>query len=201
MITFLRGILQDNLSSQITIDVNGVGYEVNVPLSDLDRLGRPGDTITVLTHLHIREQDHTLFGFCTTDERDLFRLLINRVSGVGPKVAMAVLSGMTVGDFKAAVVNEDVNTLSKIKGLGKKTAERIVLELKDKVGVAAAWEAASAVHEPSPEQAKQTDAILALISLGYKQGEAAKAVAAVAKSRGDDTAVEELVRESLRQLQ
>lgn len=201
MITFLRGILQDNLSSQITIDVNGVGYEVNVPLSNLERLGQPGETITILTHLHIREQDHTLFGFCTSDERDLFRLLINRVSGVGPKVAMAILSGMEVRDFKAAVVNGDIPTLSKIKGLGKKTAERVVLELKDKVGVAAAWEAASDGHAPSPEQAKQTDAILALISLGYKQGEAAKAVAQVAKSRDGEFAVEELVRESLRQLQ
>ncbi|MEM1294516.1 MAG: Holliday junction branch migration protein RuvA [Verrucomicrobiota bacterium] len=201
MITFLRGILQDNLSSQITIDVNGVGYEVNVPLSNLERLGQPGETITILTHLHIREQDHTLFGFSTPDERDLFRLLINRVSGVGPKVAMAILSGMEVRDFKAAVVNGDIPTLSKIKGLGKKTAERVVLELKDKVGVAAAWEAASGAHTPSPEQAKQTDAILALISLGYKQGEAAKAVANVAKSRDGDLAVEELVRESLRELQ
>ncbi len=201
MITFLRGILQDNLSSQITIDVNGVGYEVNVPLSNLDRLGRPGDTVTVLTHLSIRETEHTLFGFSTSDERDLFRLLINRVSGVGPKVAMAVLSGMEVRDFKAAVVNADIPTLSKIKGLGKKTAERIVLELKDKVGVAAAWEAASGAHTPSPAQAKQTDAILALIALGYKQLEAAKAVTAVSKGREDEIQVEELVRESLRQLQ
>ena len=201
MITFLRGILQDNLSSQITIDVNGVGYEVIVPLSSLGKLGNRGDTITILTHLHIREQDHTLFGFMTSDERDLFRLLINRVSGVGPKVAMAVLSGTTVNDFKAAVVNADLTAISKIKGLGKKTAERIVLELKDKVGVAAAWEAASASIAPSEEQRRKTDAILALISLGYKQGEALKAVDVVAKAKGAETPVEELVRESLRSLQ
>ena len=104
MITFLRGVLQDNLSSQITIDVNGVGYEVIVPLSGIDRLGKPGETITVLTHHHVREQEQTLFGFATAEERDVFRLLINRVSGVGPKVAMAVLSGMAVADFKSAVV-------------------------------------------------------------------------------------------------
>lgn len=200
MITFLRGVLQDNLSGQITVDVNGVGYEVHVTLATLDRIGAPGETITILTHHHIREQEQTLYGFPTPEERDLFRLLINRVSGVGPKVAMAVLGGMPVDEFKAAVVSGDLLAISKIKGLGKKTAERIVLELKDKVGVTAAWEAASAAVKPSPEQAKQNDAVLALISLGYKQGEAAKAVTAAAKADAD-LPVEDLVRAALRRLQ
>ena len=200
MITFLRGVLQDNLSGQITVDVNGVGYEVIVTLATLDRIGAPGETITILTHHHIREQEQTLYGFLTPDERDLFRLLINRVSGVGPKVAMAVMGGMPVDEFKAAVVSSDLLSISKIKGLGKKTAERIVLELKDKVGVTAAWEAASAAVKPSPEQAKQNDAVLALISLGFKQGEAAKAVTAAAKGK-EDLPVEDLVRAALRQLQ
>ena len=130
----------------------------------------------ILTHLHVREDAHILYGFMTAAERDLFRLLVNHVSGIGPKLALAVLSGMSVNHFKTAVVNFDVVSLSKISGLGKKTAERIVLELKDKVGVAAAWEAASATHAPTPEQEQANEAVLALIALGYKQVEAHKTV-------------------------
>lgn len=201
MITFLRGILVDNLSSQVTLDVNGVGYEVIVPLSTLERLGKVGDTLLILTHDHVREQEHTLYGFRTAEERDLFRLLIDRVTGVGPKLAMSVLGGMPVPEFKSAVVRGDTKAISRIKGVGTKTAERMVLELKDKIGVAAAWEAASASLKPSPSQARQTDAILALISLGYKQAEAAKAVSAVVREQGEEIAVEDLVRGSLRALQ
>src|SRR5207245_9524569 len=100
-----------------------------------------GQPTPMMAHLHVREDAHVLYGFMTAAERDLFRLLVNNVSGIGPKLALAVLSGMSVSIFKAAVVNSDVASLSKISGLGKKTAERIVLELKDKLGVAAAWEA------------------------------------------------------------
>jgi Holliday junction DNA helicase RuvA len=201
MITFLRGILQDNLSSQIAVDVNGVGYEVIVPLSTLDRLGPSGQSIFLLTHLHIREQEHTLYGFLTHEERDLFRLLINRVSGVGPKLALSVLGGMSVPAFKTAVVQGDLTLLSKIKGVGRKTAERVVLELKDKVGVAEAWKAASSALKPTEDQRRQTDAVLALISLGYKQSEAAKAVTDCVNILGAGSTVEELVRKSLGQLQ
>ncbi|MEO0447628.1 MAG: Holliday junction branch migration protein RuvA [Verrucomicrobiota bacterium] len=200
MITFLRGKLVDNLSSRITLDVNGVGYEVIMPLSSLEGLGKVGDEVEILTHFHVREQEQTLFGFGTPDERDLFRLLIDRVSGVGPKVALSILGGLPVQSFKEAVVEGDIDGLSRIKGLGKKTAERIVLELKDKVGVAAAWEAARAARQPTEEESRQTDAILALISLGYKQGEAAKAVKQAAKEE-EGSAVEGLVRLSLALLQ
>jgi Holliday junction DNA helicase RuvA len=201
MITFLRGILQDNLSSQIAIDVQGVGYEVIVPLSTLDRLGPAGQPVFLLTHLHIREQEHVLYGFLTPEERDLFRLLINRVSGVGPKVALSILGGMTVGAFQTAVVHGDLALLSKVKGVGRKTAERIILELKDKVGVAEAWKAAASPQKPTEEQARQTDAVLALIALGYKQGEAAKAVTDCAAKLGPGATVEDLVRKSLAVLQ
>src|ERR687893_68894 len=166
MITFLAGKLVAALPTQAVIDVSGVGYEVLIPLSSYDRLPAVGQAVHVLTHLHVREDAHILFGFMTVAERDLFRLLVNNVSGIGPKLALAVLSGMSVSNFKGAVVNGDVALLSKISGLGKKTAERIVLELKDKVGVAAAWEAASASHAPSPEQEQANEAVLALIALG-----------------------------------
>jgi len=169
MITFLHGRLTNALPTQAIVEVGGVGYEVFIPLSSYDKLPAPGEMVRILTHLHVREDAHILYGFMTAAERDLFRLLVNHVSGIGPKLALAVLSGMSVSNFKSAVVNSDVASLSKISGLGKKTAERIVLELKDKLGVAAAWEVASGAHAPTPEQEQANEAVLALIALGYKQ--------------------------------
>src|SRR3981189_3579542 len=164
MIPFLDGKLVNALPTQAVIDVNGVGYEVFIPLSSYDKLPSPGQPVRILTHLHVREDAQILYGFMTAAERDLFRLLVNHVSGIGPKLALAVLSGMSVNHFKAAVVNADVAALSKISGLGKKTAERIVLELKDKVGVTAAWEAASAAHAPTAEQERANEAVPALLA-------------------------------------
>jgi Holliday junction DNA helicase RuvA len=132
-------------------------------------------------------------------ERDLFRLLVNNVSGIGPKLALAVLSGMSVNNFKAAVVNSDVAALAKISGLGKKTTERIVLELKDKLGVAAAWEAASATHAPTPEQERANEAVLALIALGYKQIDAHKTVREL-QQRGEAKSAEDLLKLALKKI-
>ena len=172
MITYLDGCLAELLPGRLTIDVGGLGYEVLVPLSTSDTMPPIGERVRLLTHLHVREQEHTLFGFATNDERDLFRLLITRVSGIGPKLGLAVLSGMSVEQFKNAVIQADTPILSKISGLGKKTAERIILELKDKVGVTAVWTAAK--EEAHGEKGIINDAVLALISLGYKQSEAIK---------------------------
>ena len=200
VITFLRGRLTQALPTQATIEVNGVGYEVFIPLSSYDELPIIGQSIEMLTHLHVREDAHILYGFMTAPERDLFRLLVNHVSGIGPKLALAVLSGMSVNNFKSAVVNNDIASLSKISGLGKKTAERIVLELKDKVGVAAAWEAASATHAPTPEQEQANEAVLALIALGYKQVDAHKAVRDLQKKEAAGKTAEELVKLALKRL-
>src|SRR6266403_6255139 len=198
MITFLDGRLVGALPTQATVDVNGVGYEVFIPLSSYDKLPAVGQSIRILTHLAVREDAHVLYGFMTAPERDLFRLLVNNVSGIGPKLALAVLSGMSVNTFKAAVVNSDVALLSKISGLGKKTAERIVLELKDKLGVAAAWEAASAMHAPTPEQEQVNEAVLALIALGYKQFDAHKLVRDLQEREGAGKSAEELVKLALK---
>jgi holliday junction DNA helicase RuvA len=181
------------------VGVQGVGYHVNIPLSSYDRLPPTGQGIKILTHLAIREDAHVLYGFMSSAERDLFRLLVNNVSGIGPKTALDVLSGMSVSNFKAAVVNGDAGLLAKIKGIGKKTAERIIVELKDKVGVAAAWEAASAAHAPSPEETQINDAVLALIALGYKQVDAHKAVKQVWERSGPMKS-EDLVRGALKLL-
>lgn len=199
MITYLDGVLREVLPTQVVVEVRGVGYEVLIPLSSYDRLPQPGQPVRLLTHLQVREDAHILFGFASPEERDLFRLLVNRVSGVGPKLALAVLSGMDVMRFKAAVVDSDIASIAKISGLGKKTAERIVLELKDKLGVAAAWEAASADKAPSPEARAANDAVLALIALGYKQVDAAKSVREVALKH-KEAGTEELVRLALKGL-
>src|SRR3954451_9086299 len=199
MITFLAGKLAAALPTQAIIDVNGVGYEVLIPLSSYDRLPAAGQPVQILTHLVVREDAHLLFGFMSSAERDLFRLLVNNVSGIGPKLEVAVLSGMSVGNFKSAVVNNDVASLSKISGLGKKTAERIVLELKDKLGVAAAWEAASATHAPTSEQKDANEAVLALIALGYKQVDAHKAVHDL-QQKGEAKSAEELVKLVLKKM-
>jgi Holliday junction DNA helicase RuvA len=199
MITFLDGKLITALPTQAIVDVGGVGYEVFIPLSSYDKLPAAGQGIRILTHLHVREDAQILYGFMTVAERDLFRLLVNNVSGIGPKLALAVLSGMSVNNFKTAVVNSDVASLSKISGLGKKTAERIVLELKDKLGVAAAWEAASAVHAPTPEQEQANEAVLALIALGYKQIDAHKTVREL-QEKGEAKPAEELVKLALKRM-
>jgi holliday junction DNA helicase RuvA len=199
MITFLDGKLTNALPTQAIVDVNGVGYEVFIPLSSYDKLPVVGQPIRILTHLHVREDAHILYGFMTAAERDLFRLLVNNVSGIGPKLALAVLSGMSVTNFKGAVVSSDVTALSKISGVGKKTAERMVLELKDKVGVAVAWEAASAEHAPTPELERANEAVLALIALGYKQVEAHRVVRELQQKEADKSA-EDLVKFALKQM-
>ena len=200
MITFLNGRLTSALPTQAIIDVGGVGYEVLIPLSSYDKLPAPGQPVHILTHLHVREDAHVLYGFMTAAERDLFRLLVNHVSGIGPKLSLAVLSGMTVSNFKSAVVNADIASLSKISGLGKKTAERIVLELKDKLGVVAAWEAASAAHAPTAEQSQANEAVLALIALGYKQVDAHKVVRESQEKERDIKTAEELVKVALKRM-
>jgi holliday junction DNA helicase RuvA len=199
MITHLSGTLVESLPTQIVVDVGGVGYHVLIPLSSYDRLPAAGSQLKILTHLAVREDAHVLYGFTSAAERDLFRLLVNHVSGIGPKTALDVLSGTSVTSFKAAVVAGDIAALSRIKGIGKKTAERIVVELKDKVGIAAAWEAASAGHAPSAEDVKVNDAVLALIALGYKQVDAHKAVKSVT-TKQPGASVEELVTAGLKLL-
>ncbi len=201
MITFLEGTLVESFPTHAVLNVHGVGYHVCIPLSSYDRLPVPGSRVTLLTHLHIREDAHILYGFARTEERDLFRLLIHHVSGIGPKTALDILSGISVSSFKAAVVSGDAKLLSQVKGVGKKTAERILLELKDKVGIAAAWEVASGGQVPSKEEQGANDAVLALMALGYKQVDAHKAVKACLEAHpGQALATDELVRDALKRL-
>lgn len=198
MITFLSGKLVEALPTQVTVAVHGVGYELLIPLSSFDKLPGPGEDVHLLTHLAVREDAHVLYGFMTPQERDLFRLLINTVSGVGPKLALNVLSGMSVVALRGAVASGDVKALSQISGVGRKTAERMVVELRDKIGAAGAWEASSARRALSDTDQKLNDAVLALMALGFKQVEAHDAARGAQAVLGAEAAVEDLVRASLK---
>ena len=197
MIARLRGKIIEAYPNRLVVDCHGVGYLVNIPISTFDHLNpSEGMEVDLRTHLQVRETAHNLYGFATEEERDLFLMLIERVSGIGPAIAMAVLSGMQVAQFKSCVINGDAAMISKVKGLGKKTAERIVLELKDKVGVTDTWQDAAAGTVSAPA----ADAELALIALGYKQADARKAVRAMLDADANSNA-EELIRGALRKLQ
>jgi len=198
MISFLHGKLVEALPTQVTVDLHGLGYEVLIPLSSYDKLPQPGQEVRLLTHLVVREDAHVLYGFMSASERELFRLLINTVSGIGPKIALNILSGISVTAFRGAVSEGDVKMLSQISGVGRKTAERIIVELKDKIGAAGAWEAMSAQRALSPQDQKINDAVLALIALGFKQVEAHDTVRKAQASLGPQAGVEDLVRACLK---
>jgi holliday junction DNA helicase RuvA len=198
VITFLHGKLVEALPTQVTVDVNGVGYDVLIPLSSFDKLPQPGQPLKILTHLAIREDAHVLYGFMTAAERDMFRLLINTVSGIGPKIALNILSGVNITSLRSAVANGDVKALSAISGVGKKTAERIVVELKDKIGKSATYEGAGVAPAISGDEQKLNDAVLALMALGFKQPDAHESVRAAQAMLGPQATIEELVRASLK---
>lgn len=197
MIAFLNGVLIEALPTKVVIDVNGVGYEVLIPLSSFEKLPQPGGELTLLTHLAIRDDAHILYGFSTETERDLFRQLIRHVTGIGPKIALNVLSGTTPASFRAAVSNGDVNALSGISGVGKKTAERIVVELKDKLGDPELGEL-NGVNSASIEDQKVADAVAALEALGSKPKDAKEAIRMAITMLGPDKPVDELVRAALK---
>jgi holliday junction DNA helicase RuvA len=180
------------------MDVNGVGYEALIPLSSFDKLPPPGQPVKLLTQLVIREDAHTLYGFMTAAERDLFRLLVNSVSGIGPKTALNILSGMNVVAFRGAVAGGDVKSLSQISGVGKKPPSASSSNCATKSARRARWEAASARHALSPDDQKINDAVLALMALGFKQAEAHDAVRAAQTMLGAKATVEELVRACLK---
>jgi len=197
MITFLKGKLTDALPTQVVIDVNGIGYEVLIPLSSFEKLPELGQAVTLKTQLVVREDSQTLYGFATNDERELFRM-IQGVSGIGPRLALNVLSGMDVVSFKGAIGTGDVKRLSSINGIGKKTAERMVLELKDKLGLVSGAAAAPLGQALAAHDKPIADAAAALEALGTKPAEALKAAQAARAMLGPQASVEELVRAALK---
>ena len=197
MISFLHGTLVESLPTQVIIEVGGIGYEVFISLHTFEKLPLPPAQVKLLTYQQIKEDAHVLYGFFSPEERDLFKLLVAHVSGVGPKSALTILSATTPTQFKGAVVANDLVGLSKIKGIGKKTAERLIVELRDKVGASAAWEAASARNSQSPAEQQVTDAVLALVALGYKQLDAIKVLKGI-QEKNPQAVTEDLIREALK---
>jgi Holliday junction DNA helicase RuvA len=198
VITFVEGVLEEKQPTHVVLNANGIGYEVIIPLSSYDRLPGVSERCRVLTYDHVREDSHQLFGFMTEGERRMFVLLMT-VSGIGPKLALTALSGMSVRELKVAIADGDVKRLSSISGIGKKTAERMVVELRDKLGAGEVLEASAGAKALSESDVKLRDAILALISLGYKRAEAQEMVTKVvnAGGAGGQDTVEDLVRKAL----
>ena len=190
MIGRLSGTLVEKNPPQILLDVQGVAYEVDVPMSTFYNLPATGGTVTLFTHMVVREDAHLLFGFATESERRAFRQL-NKVNGIGARTALAVLSGLSVAELAQTVTLQESGRLTRIPGIGKKTAERILLELKDKLGVDLT--AAVGVHRVPPPSA---DVLHALLALGYSDKEATAAVRALP----DDVALADGIRAALKAL-
>ena len=197
MIAYLHGQLAEAAPTHVVVDCHGVGYSVFIPLSSYDKLPPRGGDVKLLTHHHVIAQDGTqqLYGFVTAEEREMFLLLIS-ISGIGPKLAINILSSTSISALRNAIASGDTATLSTLRGIGKKTAERLIVELKDKVGGAAAF--ATKGRAATPEEQRLSDAILALVSLGYKQVDAHRIVLAAADKSGPKASVEELVGTALR---
>ena len=199
MIGFLRGRVIDKHPDRLIIDVQGVGYEVHVPLSTYYNVGEPGDEVSLRVHTHVREDALLLYAFLTSLEQQVFERLIS-VSGIGPKLALAVLSGIEAGDLIGAVQRADVARLTRVPGIGRKTAERIVLELKDRLAQLAVA-TMPGVTAASPLDRLQDDLISALLNLGYHRPLAEKAVDTTLKSQSEasfETALKHALRELMR---
>ena len=184
MIALLRGTLVDKNPSRLIVDAGGVGYDVQVPLSTFYGLGEPGTPVTLRIHTHVREDAIALFGFATPLELTLFERLI-AINGIGPKLALAVLSGIEPAEFIRAIRGQDVARLTAIPGIGKKTAERIGLELKDRLPAALSGSGAESAAATRPEDQLREDLLSALVNLGYQRPVAEKAIdATVPRSNG-----------------
>lgn len=180
MIAYLKGKLLVKTANQIVLDINGVGYEVNIPLSTYYDLGDVGSDVTLNVHTHVREDALTLFGFRTALEKELF-LRLTSVSGVGPKVALALLSGLSAEELVRAIVSGNLIQLTGIPGVGKKTAERLVLELRDKLKTLSVAEVGATEGALTGEVAVKADVVSALVNLGWQQALAEKAVTSTLK--------------------
>ncbi|MFT4544368.1 MAG: Holliday junction DNA helicase RuvA [Polaribacter sp.] len=191
MITHLHGVLEEKTPASAVIDCGGIGYVLSISLNTYAQLPDKG-TCRLFTHLAIRDDAHVLFGFFSKDERELFRSLIS-VSGVGGNTALAVLSGLDPSGVKTTIINGDVATLKSIKGVGPKTAERIIVDLRDKMGKMDVGELALGL----PQNKQKEEALTALVTLGFAKNAAEKSIDKVLKKHGNDLGVEEIVKHAL----
>jgi Holliday junction DNA helicase RuvA len=197
LIAYLEGKLIEKNPTHLILEVNGIGYSVNIPVSSYAGVGEVGQTVKILTYQYVREDELKLYGFASRHERGLFELLIS-VNGVGPRVALGILSSIPVDDFQRSVLAEDLDVLTHISGVGKKTAQRLILELKEKLGkldlgVEKGMEIGERMGAPVEEEA-----VLALVSLGYNKLDARKAVQKVRSESEESLPVEELIKRALK---
>jgi Holliday junction DNA helicase RuvA len=195
MIDQIKGKLIVKKPTYIVVDISGVGFRISIPLSSYQSFSDPGEEITVLTHLHVREDVLQLFGFATEQERNLFQLLIS-VSGIGPKVAQGILSGISTSDFRRAILQKDLVVLTAAPGVGKKTAERLILELREKMGDEKLREESQL---SSAGDSLMEETLLALVSLGYRHPQAQKAVQKIFRENRELT-IETALRLALREI-
>lgn len=199
MITSIQGLLTEATPLHAIVELNGFGYEVNIPVTTAERLPVPGVTVKLHTHVIYREDAQTLYGFATPQERDFFRLMIENVTGVGPKSALTIMSKLSLSSLENAIRAGDVGTLAKCQGIGKKTAERLVVELKAKVG-GSGGDATPTKDESggaAPAPNSHRDAVAALIALGYKAADADQSVRRSALALGGAASTEALIKKAL----
>lgn len=198
MYHYLSGKLVEKMPFAVIIDVNGVGYHVNVPLSTHESLPSLGQSVKVLTYFVVREDAQALYGFLTEEERDLFKMLLS-ISGIGPKMALTALSGMTIAELKRAIVDGALHVLTAIPGIGRKTAERIIIELREKVVLDDRRIETSTSGHLREQDALFQDSLQALVQLGYRKQNAKEAIQKALKNQAlEGLSAETLVRESLK---
>lgn len=197
MIASLTGTLKTKKPTEVLLEVNGVGFSVTIPFSTFEKLGEVETRVTLLTHLHVREDAMQLFGFATEGERFCFKLLIS-INGIGPKIAQGILSGIAVADLKRHIAKENIPALTAIPGVGRKTAERLVIELRDKIGKVDV-EGREVLPIQEGEDALRQEALLALTSLGYNRPVAEKALRQVFnEAKGEKLSLQNLIKRALR---
>jgi len=196
MIGYLKGVLLDKRPPTLVLDVHGVGYELDAPMTTFYDLPAPGEEVVVHTHMVVREDAQMLFAFSDTSQRDVFRSLL-KISGVGPRVALAILSTLSTRDFFEAVSDNDVTRLTRVPGIGRKTAERLLVEMRDRVLKQVDERAEAPVSAVERRERPMEDAVSALIALGYKAPEASRAIRDI---DAEGLSSEDLIRQALRQL-
>ncbi len=199
MIAHLKGTVLESAPLMVVLDVSGVGYEVHIPLTTAEKVPAAGNECRLFIHAVYREDNASLYGFSDKDDRDFFRLLVEKVSGIGPKIGIAILSRMSVENLRNAIASADITALSKCPGIGKKTAERLIIELKDKVGFSN--DGASGGHSVTSLTGNKPDtyqdAVTSLTVLGYKQAEAEKLIRKASSQLPADASVEAIVKVAL----
>ncbi|MFH1007396.1 MAG: Holliday junction branch migration protein RuvA [Candidatus Latescibacterota bacterium] len=196
MISYLQGTLIQKHPTHVILDVGGVGFALHISLSSYNQIGEVGARTQLLSYLHVREDALELFGFTTEEERALFLMLIS-VSGIGPKLAQGILSSVSPAEFQSAIVRENITSLTALRGIGRKTAQRLIVELKDRFEKIALSEGIPRVPEASGKMSSVEQAFLALLSLGFKEMEAQRALDRIVREEGRECPTEELVKKAL----